>query len=248
MAALFGLQVRFGSFVEAVVGILLVISGATIYIAYKAESSFLFKLSMIEGGVLFFTIGFASVRIARLVEDMPTSKIRSIAMGLVEIKGKISKPLNDYAFSLLKKQKCVWYVLEKYKRSGKTGYWEVIEKFFHPFFVKDSTGSVLVNPLNAAVDVPFTYDSWGNLREQVLVPGQELYVLGTAGDNPYVKEATAVKGVEDIMIQSAHAPYYISGKDEKGFVMKYRWLGWIFVIAGTGLFVGGVFFIIAEVI
>lgn len=246
MAELLGFQVAFGRTAEIIVSILMVLTIGTFYLASKADSPFLWFVTMVKGGLLLFVIGFASIRVARLVEDIPTSKIRSIAMGLVEIKGKIGKPFKDYAISPLKKKKCVWYVLEKYRRSGKTGYWDVIEKFFQPFFVQDETGSVLVDSAGAAVDVPYAYNSWRELRERVLIPGQELYILGTAGDNPYVKEATAVKGVKDVMIQAGHAPYYISYKDEKGFVRKYRWLGWLFVVAGSGLFGGGVFLMIVS--
>ncbi len=248
MAELFGFQVYFGRTAEVIIGILMIMTIGTFYVASKAKSSFLWFLTMVESGSLLFVIGFASVRVARLVEDLPTSKIRSVAMGLVEIKGKISRPFKDFAVSPLKKRKCVWYVLEKYRRSGKSGYWDVIEKFFQPFHLQDGTGSVLVDPVRAAVDAPYVYNSWRDLREKVLVTEQELYILGTAGDNPYKAESTAVKGVEDIMIQSGHAPYYISEKSEHGFVRKYRWLGWFFVVLGSGLFGGGLFLIIAQAI
>ena len=265
MADLLGFQVRFGRTAEVLVGVLSVVTFITLYGASELDSVFLLLLSMVEGGLLFFIIGFASVRLARLVEDIPTSKIRSIAMGLVEIKGSISKPIKEYIIAPLSKKKCVSYRITAFYDSEDIEKSRVIKQFTELFFVKDNTGAVLVNPAGATVDVKpeATTTNWRKytfllkgvslkqlrcLEETILVPDQEVYILGTAGDNPHKEEATAVKGVEDAMIQEAENPFYISDKSEKGFVSKYRYWGWFFVIAGSGLFVGGVFLLIAQVI
>jgi len=202
---------------------------------------------MLQGGVLLFTVGFASVRVARLVEDIPTSKIRSIAMGMVEITGKVHKPLHDFVMSPLMKQKCVWYRLEKYRRQGKSGYWALVKEFAEPFYVKDNTGMVLVHPRGAVVDVSAVTTVF-NEREKVILPQQGVYVLGTAGDNPYKAEATAVTGVEDIMIKDAHKPFYISDKGERGFVKKYRFWGWLLLMSGCGLIGVGMFLLLSPLV
>ncbi len=48
----------------------------------------------------------------------------------------------------------------------------------------------------------------GSLRytEWVVKVNQPLYVMGTAGDNPFKKEGTAVHGVEDVMISGGGKP------------------------------------------
>jgi len=78
-------------------------------------------------------------------------------------------------------------------------------------------------------------------NEWIIKPGDKLYVMGVAGDNPYVKEATAQKGVEDVMIQKGDRFdfYYISNKHEKDILNKYTWK----VIGGLG---GGAFLILVS--
>jgi len=38
-------------------------------------------------------------------------------------------------------------------------------------------------------------------EEYYIAPGDKLYVMGTAGDNPFLEEGWAKSGVEDIMMQ-----------------------------------------------
>ena len=59
--------------------------------------------------------------------------------------------------------------------------------------------------------------------EYFIAPGDKLYIMGTAGDNPYVKEASAEKGVEDIMIKKGKFEkfYYISDKQEDAVLFKF---------------------------
>ncbi|MFQ6010021.1 MAG: hypothetical protein ACE5J7_02780 [Candidatus Aenigmatarchaeota archaeon] len=53
--------------------------------------------------------------------------------------------------------------------------------------------------------------------ERIIKPGDKLFIFGTAKDNPFVKETTAIKAVRDIMIQSgkkhifdSYPPYFIT--------------------------------------
>ena len=51
----------------------------------------------------------------------------------------------------------------------------------------------------------------------------QLYILGTAADNPYKKEATSHRSTEDIMIQSKIAsPFYISTNHEKAVLKRIK--------------------------
>jgi len=61
--------------------------------------------------------------------------------------------------------------------------------------------------------------------EYYVAPSDKLYVMGSAGDNPYVEEATAQKSAEDIMIQKGKHPpfYYISDKHEHEVLRKLKW-------------------------
>lgn len=115
------------------------------------------------GGGLFF-YGFNRLSKFQLMHDTPTSKIRSMAMGIVEIKGKASA--KTYIKAPFSNDNCVYYEYEikEYRRHTttdskgnlRTNYsWDTIStgKRHVPFFTDDGTGSVLVSPNNAEFNV-----------------------------------------------------------------------------------------------
>ena len=115
-------------------------------------------LTIIGAGIFWY--GFNRMHKYQLIQDIPTSKIRSMAIGLVEINGKIvpDKSLT----SPFSHTKCAYYkyIIKEYRRhrSGKqtTYSWDTItsgEKRI-PFWVKDETGKVYVNPEGAELKIP----------------------------------------------------------------------------------------------
>ncbi|MEA2082163.1 MAG: GIDE domain-containing protein, partial [Elusimicrobiota bacterium] len=132
--------------------------------------------------------------IKSLIENIPTSKIRSIPMGIVELKGEAfaKYPVETKLNSV----NCVFY---KYKVEKMTvrGYgknrrrsWKVIAEgqSITPFYIKDSTGTVLIEPFScdAAIERKY-YHSEGyhngakRYSEWYISPGEKLYVIGYAG-------------------------------------------------------------------
>ncbi len=146
------------------------------------------------------------------MRNIPRSKIRSVAMGAVEITGLIdSKNVLTAPFS---KSPCVYYKseLEVYhadenQGAGDDGAWEMIPSpaFKVPFWVKDETGKIMVDPEGAefkisdgefgmmkadgsvanaddAVSENFSPKS-GDQRyvEQILAPNDTVFILGSAG-------------------------------------------------------------------
>ena len=96
-----------------------------------------------------------NLKLKRLIENVPTSKMRSVAMGLVELKGKIEvsdKVLEDP----FDKKKCVfWRVhIEERVKRGKHGRWITRHKAKGqvPFFISDESGSVLIKLEGANMD------------------------------------------------------------------------------------------------
>ena len=96
-----------------------------------------------------------NLKLKRLIENVPTSKMRSVAMGLVELKGKIEvsdKVLEDP----FDKKKCVfWRVhIEERVKRGKHGRWITRHKAKGqvPFFISDDSGSVLIKLEGANMD------------------------------------------------------------------------------------------------
>ena len=108
-------------------------------------------------GVVAFIFGFKQFRKYSLIKDTPRSKIRSMAMGLVEIHGNVeAKETIRTPFSQLP---CVYYSyrIEEYRKhtrrdsDGKvhtTYSWDTIASGSRriPFFAKDPTGEAYVNP------------------------------------------------------------------------------------------------------
>jgi hypothetical protein len=207
-------------------------------------------------GIVIFAVGFVWFRRKRLIENIPTSKIRSLAMGLVEINGVVVPYQEKLLVSPLTKKNCVYYhyLVERYeehynpKTKRKEGHWVMVqnEKQNVQFSLKDDTGMVLVDPNRADVDVKKDYQTrQGNMRysEWYIEPNDALYILGTAAENPYQKEAPAVHE-ENIMIQKGQyeKQYMISDKSEKQIlktltILTYgTWcMGIVFILIGIVL-------------
>ncbi|HKJ03519.1 MAG TPA: GIDE domain-containing protein [Longimicrobiales bacterium] len=161
-------------------------------------------LLVVTGGG--FYLWKKSFQHARVMEDTPTSKVRSAAQGFVELSGlqyplegsDLTAPLSGIA--------CTWwdYKIEKRterRTSGgrKTTTWALVEKdtsvgFFH---LRDDTGEVLVNPRGADVNPSLTRVWYGNDRrpaggdasgfgmgrryrytERIMRSGEPIYALG----------------------------------------------------------------------
>lgn len=111
-------------------------------------------------GLYLFYRGFHHFRRKQLMENTPRSKIRSIAMGLVEVYGKVV-PFKKILKSPFTGTSCVYYkyLIQEYRHSGKRSYWANISKDDDcvPFLLTDDTGAVLVDPKNAEIDIPQKY-------------------------------------------------------------------------------------------
>lgn len=217
----------------------------------------MFPFILLGVGVTLLILGFNALSKKRLIENTPTSKIRSIAMGPIEIFGKVKISGDGHLITPLSNKQCVYYkyLVEEYKRQGKHSRWVNIMSGTDKrhFFLDDGTGKVLVDSQDANIDLPKTYTissgmfksppqeiinflvsnnrnhaSFFGLNKQMrftewaLFPGQEVYVFGTADDNPFTKDGSAQKNEDDIMIQKGKSFFYISNKNEKGVLGKFR--------------------------
>jgi len=107
-------------------------------------------------GIAIFFYGFKQIRRKRMVENMPTSAIRGLAMGLVEIAGtaqaitKTGEPLK----SPVTQAECAYYhyTVEMLEPVGKHAKWQKVAESDtneFPFMVSDATGKVPVAPEGA---------------------------------------------------------------------------------------------------
>lgn len=142
----------------------------------------------------FFISGFRLLQLKRLIQNTPTSKIRSIAMGRVEVHGNARR---QYAlFSPMTNIACIYYRLVRYKRNSKND-WVVssITSSGHvPFWIEDETGRVSIDPSAATVKAGHRQESKGGVStafggfsspdekwvEEMIYDGALVYVLGEA--------------------------------------------------------------------
>jgi hypothetical protein len=112
------------------------------------------SLLAIAGGLYFFVSGFRLLARKRLLLTTPTSKIRSAALGLVEVNGVAAGPYTMPA-PITGKRCFLYHTTVWQQREGKNAEWDKIadETLHLPFFIDDSTGQLLVEPLGADLDL-----------------------------------------------------------------------------------------------
>lgn len=108
-------------------------------------------------GILAIMWGFDEYRKTSLIRNTPTSKVRSMAMGLVEVKGT-TRVADEPLESPFNGEDCVFYkyMVEEYKNQGKHSRWVTIDEGRNgaSFYVDDGTGQVLVDPRGAELEIP----------------------------------------------------------------------------------------------
>src|SRR5262245_8291653 len=161
-------------------------------------------------GPLLSARSFRDLRTRRLIQNTPTARIRSMAMGLVEINGNVVTSSAQIApFS---GRPCAyWEVDISTRRWGRRQGWTTVHRKAsgHPFMVRDEPGVAAVFPHAAGcrvrygvgeecmgLAVPECYASYMKeqelffrhvwrlsvlrFRERILEEGMRIYVLGTA--------------------------------------------------------------------
>jgi hypothetical protein len=128
----------------------------------------LIALGMCFGGLFVFAIGFRMLRAQRLLEDTPTSRLGSMAMGFVEVQGSIAP--RSRVVAPFTGRPCAYWEIEiarmaedNIKRTGQRS-WERVhtERSGHPFFLQDDSGVALVYPQGADVRTPWSADEQTN--------------------------------------------------------------------------------------
>lgn len=106
-------------------------------------------------GVYLFYRGFRLLQRKRLILDTPSSKIRSAAMGLIEINGLATGPYTMMA--PITGAPCYYFrtTAWQWQQRGKNSEWvQVADESLHvPFFIDDNTGRLLVDPQGAEMEI-----------------------------------------------------------------------------------------------
>jgi hypothetical protein len=159
--------------------------------------------------------GLHFIRLKRRIENTPTSKVRSIAMGLVEVHGKA---LRQYALvAPMTQSACVYYRLRKYRRQEKNK-WRLVkdvDSSHVAFQIDDGTGQVVVDPQGASVKAktrqtgfpgqsPLTFTAFDSADEnekwveEIIYEGTTLYVLGFARPLRAERQSLRERSVEKL--------------------------------------------------
>lgn len=115
---------------------------------------------------------FHYLRRARLIEDIPTSRIRSAAQGYAEIVGTVSPARNKELAAPLSGHSCVWYSykVQRLQKSGRSNHWKTVEEGTSNqyFVIQDDTDACIVHPEGAEVMTAHSRTWYGNTPR----PGQ----------------------------------------------------------------------------
>ena len=112
------------------------------------------------GGPIGFVHGFQAFRRKRLIENTPTARIRSMAMGLVEVNGRVS-PRSEMIAPFSGNACAYWEIDVATGSSGRNGQsggnWRIVhrDQSGQPFFLTDDTGTAMVFPAGAECRVNF---------------------------------------------------------------------------------------------
>lgn len=110
------------------------------------------SLAALGLGTWSFVTGFRSLRLQRIIQTTPTARARSLAMGLVELQGRVLG--RSRVTAPFTGRSCAWWEVElqtvhRSRRGFST--WSTVhrEQSGNPFYLEDETGRVLVYPQGA---------------------------------------------------------------------------------------------------
>jgi Zn-finger nucleic acid-binding protein len=231
----------------------------------KIDNGVVLLILGVAGGIALFFHGFRLNRRKRLIETTPTSSIRSLAMGLVEIIGQAESvgPLLNAPFSAMP---CVFfaYQVEERQRSGKQDKWVTIAKgeSHQPFAVRDPTGVVTILPIGAElmIETRATYQNGGQLELSPTVEaGLATMGISSSGwlsskmlrcterfilpeERVYIL-GTAQGGNQEESANEARVfigshpdgAFIISDRSERDLVLRLRWQALVLLYGGPAL-------------
>lgn len=127
--------------------------------------------------------GAVCYRHARAIADMATSRIGSAAQGYVEVMGRSTTDPAELLLAPCSQIPCVWYRYRVYSREDAHSPWQQIDSVTShtTFGMSDATGTCRVDPEHAEVmgaEQRVSYRDGDKLVEELLRPGQPIYVLG----------------------------------------------------------------------
>src|SRR5260221_4388393 len=128
----------------------------------------LMVICLAAGAVYSFWYAFKAWAKNRVIEDPPTSRVRSAAQGYVELSGRGVLPADSQNKGPLTGMPCTWwrYKIEERRYAGRSRSWSTIQSDTSavPFVLDDGTGQCLIDPRGAEV-FPGATDVWYGASE-----------------------------------------------------------------------------------
>lgn len=128
-----------------------------------ADDFWILATILIISAIAGFLGGFRFLMRKRVLEDIPTSRIRSAAQGYLELDGVGQLMEGPQIIAPLTGTRCTWYSyrVDEHRGSGKNSKWVTIEKGISEglFLLIDETGKCVIDPDGASV-IPAATDTW----------------------------------------------------------------------------------------
>jgi len=185
-------------------------------------------------GIALLAKGVPTFRLKRLIENTPTSKVRSAAVGLVEVCGEVVF-CEEKLKSPFTGKDCVYHMctVENFMGGSRARWFQVLyDEKRVPFYAKDDTGKILVDPKDASVQISLKWEivsgqgedppasiveylKTNNLshkgfpgnktmrfREYIISEGDMVYVMGRAEPGPDCREKDLEKGADCLILHN----------------------------------------------
>lgn len=125
-------------------------------------------------------LAFRFMHIARMLEDTPTSRVRSAAQGYVELVGRSKALAGATNLAPLTQRPCVWWRFRIQRRTGSSSRgnrrakWQTVQsgRSEQPFVLDDGTGECIIQPAGAEVLTAETTTWYGDTPWPTLAPGK----------------------------------------------------------------------------
>ena len=103
-------------------------------------------------GLIGLFVGFSSLRRYRLIEDVPTARVRSAPQGYVELHGRAEAMPGEPIVAPLTQTQCCWFSYRVERRVDKG--WRTTQSGTSDglFLLRDDTGECVIDPEGAEVD------------------------------------------------------------------------------------------------
>lgn len=124
-----------------------------------------------------------SLRRARAIAELATSRIGSAAQGYVELLGRASSDKDQLIYTPMGGMACIWYRYKLYSKDNTKHEWRQVASGISSstFDISDASGVCTVDPDHAEVvgaEVRTSYPGNEKLVEECLFGGSTIYVLG----------------------------------------------------------------------